>query len=133
MAYQGIAYDVKQSMKEATSSGVFVSLCTIQQPDGTFGPSGQPSGNYTPVTGLSNIPCMVAVDGSIQATEIKAVQEIMSKGLRHVTLNGFYPTIVSGQRNGWRAVIDGVTYDLIGAEPDSQSTQTRLKVQLVTL
>ncbi len=29
--------------------------------------------------------------------------------------------------------VDGTIYDLLGAEPDSQGTQTRLMLQLVTI
>ena len=38
-----------------------------------------------------------------------------------------------GAPAGWRVIVDGIAYDLLGAEPDSQNTQTRLKCQLVTL
>ena len=34
---------------------------------------------------------------------------------------------------GWQAIVDGVTYNLLGAEADSVKTQTRLRLELVTI
>lgn len=132
---------IARVMPAAIASGLTVSLCTIQKPDGTYNPGGSPSGNYVNVAGLINLQCMDAVEsvGSIQATEVSQLAEIQSKGIRHVFLNGYYPTIISaatvvtGVGAGWRAVVDGISYDLLGAEPDSQSTQTRLHLQLVSV
>lgn len=134
---QSLAYEVSQVMPQAVATGSFTSLATIQKPDGLLGPSGAPSGTYTNVPGLVNIPCMDAVPSMarVQATEVKALADIMSKGLRHMLLNGYYPeSTPDGQiPSYWRAVVDGITYDILGVEHDSQGTQTRLELQLVTL
>lgn len=134
---QTMQYALSQVMPQATRTGLFVSLATIQQPDGNYGPSGQPSNAYVSVAGLVNIPCMDAVPSSarVQATEIKELQEIMSKGMRHMLLNGYYPqSTPDGQiPTDWRAVVDGVIYDILGVEHDSQLTQTRLELQLLTV
>lgn len=132
---------IKNVMKQALATGLFVSLCTIQKPSGNYTPGGAPDGTFVNVAGLINIPCMDSVEstGSIQATEVKALAEIQAKGIRHVLLNGYYPTIISASTitgavgAGWRAVVDGLAYDLLGAEPDSQETQTRLHLQLVSV
>ncbi len=136
-----IQYAIKRVMPAAIASGLLVSLCTIQAPTGAVNPDGSPTNSFADVAGLVNIPCTDAVEseGSIQATEVKTLAEIMSKGIRHVFLNGYYPSIISaatataGVGAGWRAVVDGIVYDLMGAEPDSQSTQTRLHLQLVSV
>ena len=128
-------------MPQAIASGLLVSLCTIQKPGGGYTSGGAPDGTFVNVAGLVNIPCMDSVDslGSIQATETQSLADIMSRGIRHVFLNGYYPTIISaatittGVGAGWRAVVDGISYDLLGAEPDSQNTQTRLHLQLVSV
>lgn len=125
-------------MPEAATMGRFESLCTIQAPDGLFGPSGAPSGNYANVAGLIAIACQDEAPSMarIQATEVKALAEIMALNLRHVLLDGYYPTIA--QNTQWRATItaaDGVTvttYDILGAESDSQGQMTRMQVRLVT-
>lgn len=135
MAYQGIAYDLEDAVTEVLNSGLITSLVTIQQPDGLINPNGTPSGTFVAVSGLSNVPCQSAVPAAstIQATETKDLQEILSKAYRHVFIPAYYPQILAGVGNGWRAVVDGVTYDLLGAEVDSQQTQTRLHLQLVTV
>lgn len=130
-----LQYAIARVMPQAIATGLLVSLCTIQSPGTSYSPGGAPLGTFNDVAGLINIQCMDAVlaDGSIQATETKGLDDIMSAGYRHVFLNGFYPTVIANVKNGWRAVVDGVAYDLLGAEPDSQSTQTRLKLQLVSV
>jgi len=65
----------------------------------------------------------------IQATEVRALAEIMDKGLRHCLLNDYYPAITADL---W-ALVDGVTYDILGVEHDSQKQMTRLQLQLVTV
>ncbi len=132
---QGLSYEIAGVMPLAVATGLFVSLCTIQSPSASINPDGTPVNSYSDVAGLVNIPCMDAVlsDSSIQATEAKTLQEILSKTYRHVLLNGFYPSILAGVGEGWRAVVDGTAYDLLGAEPDSQSQMIRLKLQLATV
>lgn len=126
---------VQQVMPQAVASGLFDSLCTAQAPGGSTTPYGQPDGTFVNVSGLVNIPCMDAVlsTGTIEATEVKELQDIMSKAFRHVVLNGWYPQFIPGAAIGWRVVVDGIVYDLLGAEQDSQNSQTRLKLQLVTV
>lgn len=134
--YQGLGYDIEQVMPEARATGLFVSLCTLQEPSGVFGASGAPDGNYVDVAGLVNLPCTAPPpsEARIQAIEVKTLQDIMSLELLHVLLNDAYPAILTHFRGTnateWRAVIDGVVYDLFGAESDSQSEMTRLLVRL---
>ena len=138
---QSILYEIDAVMPAAVASGLFVSLCTIQQPDGVLTPAGSPSGTYTNVSGLVNVPCMDSVpsDARIQATEVKELADIMNKGLRHLLLNGYYPQIITpaipdGQiPSYWRSIVDGVTYDILGVEHDSQNQMTRMEMQIVYL
>lgn len=132
--YQGLALEISRVMAQAVDTGLFVSLCTFQEP-GLAGPSGAPSNTFTNVDPLVNIPCMNAPvsDVRIQALELKALQEIEESSLRHVLLNGWYPQIEDGVANGWRCIVDGVVYDLMGAESDSQGTQTRLELKLASI
>jgi hypothetical protein len=131
-----LTYAIQQVMPQAVATGLFVSLCTIQQPSGNFGATGAPDGTFTDV--LTGIRCMDAPEsvGNIAASEAKAVTQIASIALRHVLLDSFYSQL-SPSTNwgnvGWRAVVDGVAFDILGAENDSQETQTRLKLQKVTV
>ena len=126
--YQGLTYELEEVMQEAIDTGLFVSLCTIEQPPATVGPSGaiDPTAAWPDVAGLIDIPCMYE---PIKSSERKSLEEILAVNMRHVLLDGYYPTIVAR----WRAVIDGVTFDILGAEADSQSKMTRMDVQVVAL
>ena len=134
---QGLSYEIQAVMPAALVTGLFLSVCTFQAPSGADLPGGAPSDQYTPVSGLQNIPCMDAVPSStkVQATEAKDMAEIASKGYRHLLLNGYYPQATpDGQiPTSWQAVVDGTTYDVLGVEHDSQQTQTRCELELVQL
>jgi hypothetical protein len=139
MAFQGLAYEIAAVMPAAIATGLFASLCTIQQLTGAYGPSGAPVQTWENVAGLVNIPCMdePPSEGRIQATEVKDLAEIMSLNLRHILLSGYFGQLFDN--TGWRAVIteaDGVTvnnYDILGAESDSQGTMTRLEVRIAEI
>lgn len=128
-----ISRAVSRVMPAARATGLLRSICRIQQPDTSITPNGSPSGGFVDVSGLTAIACMDAPESEnrIQATEIKELAEIMAKGLRHVLLDSYYPQLDNAAGLGWRALIDGVAYDLLGGEKDSQRTQTRLNLQLV--
>ena len=134
---QGLAYEVEQVMPQAVQTSLFVSLCTFQQPDGIYGPSGAPSGTFVNVSGLVDIACMDSVPSEmrVQATEVRDLAEIMATGQRHMLLDGYYPEATpDGQiPTNWRAVVDGVAYDILGVEHDSQNTQTRLEMKIVVI
>ena len=132
---QNLTYEINAVMPAALNTLLFPSLCTIQQPDGNFNPDGTPSNAFVNISGLVNIPCIDSVPSTarVQATEVKDLEEIMSKAYRHVLLNDYYLALNTAAGLGWRAIVDGVTYDLLGGEPDSQSQMTRLELQLVTV
>lgn len=128
---QSLSVDFSGVVPAVIEAGLPVSLCTIQIPDGGFVDAGQPSGYYLPVAGLVNLICMSAPmsDARIQATEEKQLEDIQSFAPRHVWLAGYYPTIQDYATQGAQAVIDGVVYDLLGSESDSQMRTTRLAVR----
>ena len=120
-------------------TGILVSLFTAQQPDGIFGPTGAPSGNYINVAGLTNLVCIAAPPstGSIQATEVRALEEITASELHDVWLPEWLPALDAGWRDGWICQIQWLgewwTYNLLGVESDSQTQTTRVKVKLATV
>lgn len=141
---QSLFIDISQVMDAAIGSGLFVSLCTIQQPDGALDAGGAPSGTYVDVPGLVNIPCMSAPSsvGKISAQEQKSITEILATNYRHVLLAGYYGNVAITGTNGvtyygpqpnMRAVIDGTTFDILGSESDSQQTQTRMEVRQASI
>ena len=126
-----IQASVSNVMTQALRTGLFVSLCTIQQPDGALIGAGQPSGNFVTVAGMANIPCMAPPESSVRitASEVKSEANIQSFSELHVLLKGWYPALEDGVSMGWRAVVDGQTFDVLGAESDSQGQMTRLVVR----
>jgi hypothetical protein len=126
-------------MVNANASGLFVSLCTIQAPSGNVVGAGQPDGLYNNIAGLVNIPCTAPPQSTarILAGEQKALAEILQTQPKHVLLNGFYGQAVDNLPNGFdgscQAVIDGIGYDILGVEHDSQMQMTRMEVRLAEL
>jgi hypothetical protein len=142
MAQFTIQADVEQAATTAFQSGLLMSLCTIQVPDGSQGPSGNPTNTWITWNGMPvGIVCMDAVTAnSVQATEAKAIAEIESKAFRHVLLSGCYPQLFALKNSGEqvRALITDAsgattTYEVLGVEDDSQATQTRFECQKVDL
>lgn len=142
MAQFSIQADVAQAATTAFNSGLLMSLCSIQVPDGSQGASGNPTNTWITWSGMpAGIQCMDAVtSNSVQATEAKAIAEIESKAFRHVLLNGCYPQLYALKVSGAqvRALITDplgnvTTYEVLGVEDDSQATQTRFEAQKVDL
>ncbi len=143
---QGLALELAQVMPEAVATGLFeTTLCTVQLPSGNIGPSGAPDGTFVDLTGVVGIKCMSAPPSNarIQATDVKSLEEIMSIGLRHVLLQGYYPTVEAAVEAGARAVltttdatgtlVDTVAYDILGAEADSQIQMTRMELKFASI
>ena len=111
---------------------VFTSLCTIQSPNETLGPSGQPLlSPWANVAGMVDIPCTAPPLNSVRlsASEKKSLAEILSETFLHVLLSGYYPAI----QTRWRAVVDGTAWDILGVESDSQKSMTRMEVRIASL
>jgi hypothetical protein len=119
-------------MARALATGLFVSTCMFEAPDGLLTDAGQPSGNFATVAGLEAIRCMAMPmsQTGILANEMKGLKDVMASAPRHVLLDGWYPQIEGGVANGWRAVIDDITFDVMGSESDSQGQMTRISVKL---
>lgn len=139
--------DASWLMPAWLGTGLARSLCTIQAHDGVIASTGVASGTYADVAGLVDIQCQDAPENfgsGIAAMEAKAPMQTTSMECRHVLLAGYYPQLAQ-QTNwgdiGWRAVITSdptgtaysTTYDIKGAESDSQSLMTRLKLAKVTV
>lgn len=137
-----VALELPGVMQTFIATGLMKSLCTIQVPTGNLGTTGAPDNTYTSVPGLIGIPCMDAPPSPIRVTasEVKTMADIMAYELRHVALNAWYPQLYylwrgyeANGAGGCRAVVDGVAFDLLGVETDSQKTQTRLSLKLSTI
>lgn len=145
--YQGFALDAAAVIQAVVDSGLMVSLMTVKEPPSTLTETGAQKdlSDYITVSGLSNIQCLDAPDNlgsSFSAWEKSNPDLVGSTARRHVLLNGYYPQF-SPSTNwgdaGWIAVVTNTntgetrTYDIRGAESDSQQTQTRVSLRAVTV
>lgn len=132
---QSIFQEIEAVMPALVETGLMRSLVTLQQPDGNSTADGSPSGVFVDVAGLTNIVCMNAPEpqGTPSASENKSVDQVESSAERHVLLDKYYAAVPEGNGDGWRAVLDGVVYDFLGGDADSQRSQTRLKLRIVKL
>lgn len=141
---------IKNVVRATLRAHLYASLCTFESPDG-FDAAGAPIPNvYTPISGLENLTCMSSVPSQarIQATEVRAMNEITASELHHVLLPAYYPSL----DNGWRGdgspagqwvinlgdnvggvLTNGVIYQIMGVEFDSQNQMTRVSMRLGTL
>lgn len=144
--YQGLAQEIAQVMPVAYGLGLFVSSASFVQPNPIQGATGNTVGGYLALAGLQNIPCMNAPERSGAAgsssNEDRMVPRIQASRERHVLLNAYFPALDTGYTQGagagWQVSITdpgGVvnTYTFLGGEGDSQQTQTRCKLELVTV
>jgi|SRR5882724_6927820 len=117
------------------ATGLLVSLATFQAPTGNQDSSGSLDGTFANVAGLVNIPCTAppANVGSITASVNRTPPQFLAYGSKHCLLDNYYPAVEGGAAAGWRAVIDGTNYTLMGAESDSQHQMTRFEPRLETL
>lgn len=134
-----MAFALAGVVPSAVRTGLFVSSCSVFQQDGNIGTSGAQSGNYS-VPVITNIACMDAVprEMSIEATEMRDIKDIQSKGYRHVLLAGdYYAALFPLIQQGLQATVvdpEGTTtYNLFGCEPDSQNRMTRLHLEVISV
>lgn len=133
---QSVLPSIAAVMPAVRASGLLVSLCTITVPPDstTFDEGGAPDPNvaYIDLAGHVDIPCMDApihTGGGGSVTEVKSMQDIQAVNLRIVVLDDYYPAIIPD----YRAVVDGVVYDIVNAENDSQRQYTHLTLELRTI
>jgi hypothetical protein len=139
--YQGLEWSISDIVPEALESGILTSLCTITVPPGVFDAGGapDPSAAYTDLDGHTLIPCTTPpLSQILRPTEVKSLEEVMTRNMLHVWLAGYYPAILTeyraqiGKSDGHGGIASPETYDIVGVEWDSQNRSTRLAVQLAS-
>lgn len=136
--YQGTSQIFGAVVPAVLASGIVNSLATFQAPSGVLTADGSPDGTYIDVAGYVGIRCMDAAtsNSTISAKERKTETEIESDNTEHVWLAGFYPEIAG--HTEWQVIVtdaggNAITYDVLGAENDSQAKTTRVLVQKATV
>lgn len=107
---------------------LFNKQVTIQQTTQTQDAAGAPVDAWADLAGHVNIPCVLEPANPTTSPDEKRQADLtLSYQAWTVMLQGFYPAIESKMR----AVIASTSYDIIGAQSDSQDLITNLLVQLV--
>ena len=71
-----------------------------------------------------SLPCNIA---PVSILERRGLERTVEMGTHKVYLQAYYDTITAMQH----AVVDGVTYNILSVEQDSQSAVTVLRVEIV--
>lgn len=143
---QFLAIEISQVMPAAYGIGLFVSSASFVAPVQTQGATGNSIGGFTPIAGLQNIPCMNAPERpgptGNASTETRAIPHIEAERGRELLLKAYFPQLDTGFNQGaglgWEVQVTDQNgnmnmYDFMGGEGDSQQTQTRCKLILVTV
>jgi hypothetical protein len=127
---QSLTYDFNQPITLANQSGALVSLCTVQQRTGATDPLGQVDlQDWMIIPSLAEIPCILSVyrpSAPDKAAQMRMPDSFDFSNYRHCLLNGYYPAILQQ----YQAVVDGIPYEIMAAENDSQFTMTRLALRI---
>lgn len=107
------------------------SLCTIQDAVSVENAVHEfiPTGAYTDVQGMVNIPCRIGPLITVRPTSAEVPQDTVTGQVvrRQLKLNGYFPGITVLQQ----AVVDGVAYPINGVESDGSKFSTRLYLEVV--
>ena len=130
---QSLTTDLLLVTQSVFNSGLLISQCTIQQRTGAVNSYGQPDlSNWTDVSGLVNLQCMLSVQRITNPDmygTVRTPADFEVRRDRHLYLNGYYPQIQAQNS----AVVDGTRYEIMTeAECDSQHQTTRLAVRTWT-
>ena len=108
----------------------FPQRVTIQEPTITRNSTEEEVKTWANKAGLVDLPCAVASAGMATAAgarETRAVMMSFAVRLFKILIGGYHTAILPTMR----AVIDGVNYDILGVEHDTQAVMTRLNVERV--
>lgn len=130
---QSIIPDLSLVLTAVETAELLSKTCTIQQALGAPDDLGQPDlTTWTNVSGLTSIPCMMA-PGDKRLPTAFAERDTQTMTLERadftVLLDGYYSNILLR----YRAVIDGVGYDIKDVVNDSQSITTWLYLRYAVL
>jgi hypothetical protein len=130
---QSLTYEFDAVMPAVAAEGLFNSLCTIKARSGAVSSQGQLNmQSYAPIADLTDIPCRIAVQAPANPPQndvARMQQQFDTRTEFHVLLDGYFPQIL--QQN--LANVNGIDYEIMATEPDSDFQMTRLAVRVYTL
>lgn len=114
---------------ETLTGTFFDNTCTITPPVEAQNEYGEPATTYpAPLSAdYTDIPCTVAPAGG---SERRTPVQVYAESTHSISLTGYYPLI----QTRYRATDgDGVDYDILGVEHDSQLQHTLLHTRIVVV
>jgi|SRR3990167_364679 len=115
----------------ASIQDAFPSRCTIVAQDYTVNAANQKvQSGETAVAGLTDIYCRIGPLIEIRPTDSESRKSDISslRTARQCKLLGHFPQI---QANVHRAVVDGVSYPIVGIEADGSQISTRMRLEVI--
>lgn len=106
---------VDPRMTTGLAEGFFASRVTIQDETGVD------------VAGLVNLPVAESFGIRPDSQERRTPDLTIMSRERTLLLTGFFPQI----QEHWRAVLEGVAFDILAVEPSASRAMTRLRVEAV--
>ena len=116
---------VHPSLAARLSPHFFASTGTVQVA-GITNTAGNPVESWSNLVGHVDLACAVS---PVSATERRTDGHTYAESTHRALLAGPYPAIAAAHR----FVSGGVTYDILGAETDSQGATTRMHLRVVSL
>jgi hypothetical protein len=108
-------------------------LCTIKARSGVVSSLGQVSmQNYVPIASLTDLECTIAAQqpsAPNQGDVVRTPIQFDTKTLYHILIYGYYPQIIQANL----ANVNGIDYQIMAVESDSQSQMTRLAARVWSL
>lgn len=105
-------------------SGFYPSLCTIQSATEAQNNIGDVTHTWANLSGHVDLACRIA---PASGNEVKQAAQIYAEYTHTIALAGAYTTVTEAMR----AIVDGVTYDVVAVQFDGNRKTTRLLVKLV--
>mgnify|MGYP001028435120 CR=1 FL=1 len=108
-----------------TLAQTYPDTCTIQVNTPTKSAINEDIEHWSNLAGHVDIACQVALIEVLRDVEREAVVGPVETVRRAVLLDGRYPAITTTHR----AVIDGLAWNIVAVDEDSQQSHTRLQIQ----
>ncbi len=108
----------------------YPSRCNIQARTDAQDGYGEPIPTWANLAGHVNLPCALApfVIASPQQAEMRRPDGTIVVATHHLSIAGHFPSITPSMR----AVVSGVTYNILSVEWDSLGQTTRCRLELLS-
>lgn len=119
-----------QMLAQLEQAGFFPSSATFYAQASGVDSYGRRNGSWAAVTALSDLACSVNRPSRSRGApqEVRRDDVTITTATHEIVLAGAYPAVTTKMR----AVVDGVTYDVLSVVCDAQGASTVVMAELVT-